>query len=59
MVRAWCLEKLIDWKKIKDVMETLGLKEMPDQLAKGNGMQWYGRALRRDGDQVFKEHAGL
>ena len=39
MVRAICGAML---------MEMLGLKETVVQMAKGNGVRWYGHVLRRD-----------
>lgn len=54
MVRAMCGVKLVDKrKKTKDLMEKLGLKESLDQLAKTDGMPWYGHVMR-DGDYVLR-----
>ena len=35
-------------KKTEDLMEMLGLKETVVQMAKVNGVRWYGYVLRRD-----------
>ena len=35
-------------------METLGLKETVVQMAKANGVRWYGHVLRRDGHVLRK-----
>ena len=48
MVRAMCGAKLIEKKKTEDLMEMFGLKETAVQMAKANGMRWYGQVLRRD-----------
>lgn len=32
----------------------LGLEELVEQLAKVNGMCWYGHVLRKDGDHVLR-----
>ncbi len=55
MVRAMCGVKLTDRKKTEDLMEMLGLEESVDQLAKANGVRWYGHVLRRDGDHVLRK----
>ena len=55
MVRAMCGVKLMDKKKTVDLMEMLGLKESVDQLAKANGVRWYGHVLRRDGDHALRK----
>ena len=43
MVRSMCRVKLVDRKKIKELMEMLGLKETLDRIAKANGVRWYGQ----------------
>ena len=47
-------EKLVDKKKMEDLMEMLGLKETLDRMAKANGVRWYGRVIRRDDDNILK-----
>jgi len=42
MVRAMCGAKLLDKKRTEDLMEMLGSKETVVQMAKANGMRWYG-----------------
>ena len=39
MVRSMCGVKLVDRKKMEDLMETLGLKETLDRWAKANGVR--------------------
>ena len=41
MVRAMCGAKLIEKKRIVDLMEMLGLKETMVQMARVNGVRWY------------------
>ena len=36
-------------------MEILGLKETVVQMAKVNGVRWYGHVLRRDDGHVFRK----
>ena len=40
MVRAMCGAKLMEKKRVKDLMEVLGLKETVVQMAKANGVRW-------------------
>ena len=35
-------------------MEMLGLKETVFQMAKANGVRWYGHVLRRDDGHVWR-----
>ena len=37
------------------VMEMLGLKETVVQMAKANGVRWYGHVLRRDDEHVLRK----
>ena len=46
--RAMCGAKLMEKKRTEDLMEMLGLKETVVQMAKANGVRWYGHVLRRD-----------
>ena len=48
MVRVMCGAKLMEKKRTEDLMERLGLKEAAVQMAKANGVRWYGYVLRRD-----------
>ena len=52
MVRAMCGAKLME--RTEDLMEMLGLKETVGQMAKTNGVRWYGHVLRRD-DHVLRK----
>ena len=54
MVRVMCGVKLMDRKKTEDLMKMLGLEEAVDQLAKANGVRWYGHVLRRDDGHVLR-----
>ena len=49
----WC--KTDGEKRADDLMEMFGLKETPVQLAKANGVSWYGRALRRVDGRVLRK----
>ena len=40
-------------KRTGDPMEMLGLKETVVQMAKANGVKWYGHVLRRDDEHVL------
>ena len=52
--RAMCGAKLIEKKRTEDLMEMLGLKETVAQMAKVNGVRWYGHVLRRDDGHVLR-----
>ena len=54
MVRSMCGVKLVDRKKMEDLMEMLGLKETLYRMAKANGVRWYGHVIRRDDDILKK-----
>ena len=53
-VRSMCGVELVDRKKMKELMEMLGLKETLDRIAKTNGVRWYGHVIRRD-DNILKK----
>ena len=55
MVRSMCGMKLVDRKKMEDLMEMLGLKEMLDRMAKANGVRWCRYVIRRDDDNILKK----
>ena len=55
MVRAMCGAKLMERRRTEDLMEMLGLKETVVQMAKANGVRWYGHVLRRDDDHVLRK----
>ena len=55
MVRAMCGAKLMEKKRTEDLMEILGLKETAVQMAKANGVRWYGHVLRRDDAHVLRK----
>ena len=53
--RAMCGAKLIEKKRTEDLMDMLGLKETAVQMAKANGVRWYGHVLRRDDGHVLRK----
>ena len=54
MVRAMCVQKVVDRKTTEEQMDMLGLKETIDRLATANGVRWYGHVLRRDDDSALR-----
>ena len=38
-----------------ELMETLGLKETLNRMAKAKGVRWYGHVIRRDDDNILKK----
>ena len=51
-----CGAKLMEKKRTEELMEMLGLKETAVQIAKANGVRWFGHVLRRhDGHILRKE----
>ena len=46
MLRAMCVAKLMEKKRTEDLREMFGLKETAVQMAKTNGVRWYGHVLR-------------
>ena len=55
MVRAMCGAKRMKKRRTEDLMEMLGLKETVVQMAKANGVRWYGHVLRRDDGHVLRK----
>ena len=48
--------KLMEKKRTDaELMEMLGLKETAVQMAKVNGLRWYGHVLRRDDGHVLRK----
>ena len=47
--------KLVDRKKMENLMEMLGLKETLDRIAKANGVRWYGHVMRKGDDNILKK----
>ena len=47
--------KLMEKKRTEDLMEMFGLKETVVQMAKANGVRWYGHVLRRDDGHVLRK----
>ena len=52
MARAMCGAKQMEKK---DLMEMFRLKETVVQMAKANGVRWYGNVLRRDDGHVLRK----
>ena len=50
--KAMCGAKQMEKNRAEDQMELLGLK---DQMAKANGVRWYGHLLRRDDGHVLRK----
>ena len=48
MIRAMCRVKLLDRRISEKLMDTLGIKESLDRMAKASSMRWYGHALRKE-----------
>ena len=55
MMRAMCGAKLMEKERTENLMEMLGLKETVVQMAKTNGVRWYGHVLRRDEGHVLRK----
>ena len=53
MMRAMCGAKVMEKKRTEDLMEMLRLKETVVQMAKANGVRWYGQVSRRDDGNVL------
>ena len=53
MVRAMCDVKFVDERNTEELMDMLGLKKAADNLARANGMRWYGHVLRRIEEDVL------
>ena len=54
MVRAMCVQKVVDRKTAEEQMDMLGFRETIDRLATANGVRWYGHVLRRDDNSVLR-----
>ena len=55
VVRSMCGVKLVNRKKMEELMEMLGLKKTLDRMAKANGVRWYGHVIGRDDDNILKK----
>ena len=55
MVKALCGTKLMERRRTEDLMEMLGLKETVVQMAKANGVRWFGHVLRGDDGHVLRK----
>ena len=54
-MRSMCEVKLVDRKKMEELMEMLGSKETLDKMVKANGVRWYGHVIRRNDDNILKK----
>ena len=59
MVRAMCGAKPMETKRTEALMEMLGLKETAVQMAKANGVRWYGHVMSRDDGHVLRKRWSL
>ena len=50
-----CGAKLMEKRRTENLMEMLGLKETVVQMAKANGVRWYGYVLWRDDGHVLRK----
>ena len=55
LLRAICGVKIMEKKRTGDLMEMLELKETVVQMAKANGVRWYGHVLRKDDGHVLRK----
>ena len=53
MVRVMWSIKLVDKRKIEELMDMLRLKKAADKLARANGMRWCGHVLRQPEEDVL------
>ena len=49
-----CGVKLMDTESTKDLMQMLDLNETIYQLAKTNGVRWYGHVFRKDKNDFLR-----
>ena len=59
IMRNMCGVKLMDKKSTKDLMQMLDLNATIDQLAKANGVRWYGYVLRKDKNNFLRTALAL
>ena len=52
---VFCWAKLMEKKRTENLMEMLGLKETVVQMAKANGVRWYGHVLGRNDGHVLRK----
>ena len=53
MVKAMCSVKLVDKRNTAEMMNMLRLNEAADNLARTNGVRWYGHVLRQPEKDVL------
>ena len=58
MMRAMCGIKIIEKRRIQELMSLLGSKNTLDGLARESGVRWYGHVLRRALDFEVAERRG-
>ena len=54
IVRAMCGAKLANRKNTEDMMDTLGLNQAINKIAKANRERWLGHALRKEDGEVVR-----
>ena len=54
MMRAMCGVKIIEKKRIQQLMSLLGLKDTLDGLARASKVQCYGHVLRKNNGHVLR-----
>ena len=59
MERAVSESKVIEKKSNREFINLLSLKETFNRLFKGNRVQWYGYALRRDNNDTLRRTSYL
>ena len=54
MIRAMCRVNLLDRRNSEKLMDTSGIKESLDRIAKASSiMRWYGHVLRKEDENVI------
>jgi len=48
-------ERAMEKRRTEDLTEMLGLKETAVQMAKANGVRWYGHVLRRGDGHLLRK----
>ena len=59
MVRNTCRVALMDMKSTRELLQMSNLNETMDQLAKANGVRWYGHVLRKEKKNLLRRALDL
>ena len=59
MFRAMCGVKLLDRRNSEELMDTLGVKEFLNRMAKASSMRWYGHVLKKEDEHVIVKALNL